>query len=280
MPSARLPPHRLARITLSHAVHGISEDALATQAAALAFYSALSLAPLIVLMLWLLSLVRPEWQAQLEDALTGVMGDQAAAIVVLIVDNARKRPALGNIAGLIGAGVTLFSASAVFAQLQQALNNIWDIPPVEHGSTVAWLRARLRALGLVFGLAFLLIVSFAISALIRLLIPSQGALAWTAIEYLVSLMVFAAAFGAMYRVLPDTAIGWRSALSGSLLTTVLFLAGKYAIGLYIDHAGVGGAYGPAGGLVVMLTWAYYASFVVLLGAELTHGLEMARRKDR
>jgi membrane protein len=205
------------------------------------------------------------------------MGDRAATIVGLIVDNARARPALGNVAGLIGAGVTLFSASAVFAQLQRTLNRVWDVEDRRHGSVFAWLRERLRALGLVLGLAFLLIVSFAVSALIRLLVP-QGTLAWTVVEYLVSLAVFAAAFGAMYRVLPDTGIAWRDAVAGALLTTALFMLGKYAIGLYIERASVGGAYGPAGGLVVMLTWAYYASFVVLLGAELTHGLAMARRE--
>ena len=269
---------QLVRRTLHHALRGIGADALVTQAAALAFYSALSLAPLIVLMLWLLSLVRPQWQAQLEDALGGVMGDRAASIVGLIVDNARARPTLGNVAGLIGAGVTLFSASAVFAQLQRTLNRIWNVAEHKHASAFAWLRERLRALGLVLGLAFLLIVSFALSALIRLAVP-QGSAVWSAVEYLVSLVVFAAAFGAMYRVLPDARIAWHDAVRGALLTTVLFILGKYAIDVYIGHASVGGAYGPAGGLVVMLTWAYYASFVVLLGAELTHGLAMARHED-
>jgi membrane protein len=84
------------------------------------------------------------------------------------------------------------------------------------------------------------------------------------------------AFGAMYRVLPDTHIDWSDATWGALLTTVLFILGKFAIEVYIAHVSVGGAYGSAGAVVVMLTWVYYASFVVLLGAELTHGLSMAR----
>jgi membrane protein len=96
------------------------------------------------------------------------------------------------------------------------------------------------------------------------------------LEYVISLLVFVVAFGAMYRVLPDTQIAWADAAWGALLTTVLFILGKFAIELYIGHVSIGGAYGPAGALVVMLTWVYYASFVVLLGAELTHGLAMAR----
>lgn len=127
------------------------------------------------------------------------------------------------------------------------------------------------------GIAFLLIVSFAASALIHLLIPHAIA-AWSFAEYLVSLVIFATAFAAMYRILPDTHIAWSDAAWGGLLTTLLFILGKFAIELYIQHASIGGAYGPAGGLVVMLTWVYYASFVVLLGAELTHGLARVRAK--
>ncbi|MEO7071801.1 MAG: YihY/virulence factor BrkB family protein, partial [Rhodanobacter sp.] len=83
-------------------------------------------------------------------------------------------------------------------------------------------------------------------------------------------------FGAMYRVLPDAHIHWRDALRGGALTTLLFLAGKWAIGLYIAHSDVGGAYGSAGALVVLLTWVFYASVIVLMGAELSHGLMAAR----
>jgi membrane protein len=96
------------------------------------------------------------------------------------------------------------------------------------------------------------------------------------VEYAISAAVFFIAFGAMYRILPDAYIHWQDAARGGLLTTLLFLAGKYAIGVYIDHARIGGAYGPAGAIVVLLTWVYYASIIVLLGAELTHGLAAAR----
>ena len=124
-------------------------------------------------------------------------------------------------------------------------------------------------------MSFLLMVSLMASAFIRVLMPG-GSVVWSIAEYGVSLIVFVVAFGAMYRVLPDADIAWPDATSGALLTAVLFSSGKFAIDLYIKHASVGGSYGPAGGLVVMLTWVYYASFSVLLGAELTHGLSIAR----
>ncbi|WP_284330913.1 YihY/virulence factor BrkB family protein [Dyella flagellata] len=263
------------RAPLHHAVTGVSEDELFTRAAAIAYYSALSMAPLIVLTLWMLSLLRAQWQLQLNEALAEMMGDKAAQAVLLVVNNAKSRPTLGNVAGVLGLIVTLFSASAVFAQLQGSLNRNWRVQESPRNAIGLWLKARARAFALVIGIAFLLIISFAASALIHLMIP-YGSSAWSMVEYVVSLLVFVLAFGAMYRVLPDAQIDWSDAACGALLTTLLFILGKFAIELYIGHASIGGAYGPAGAVVVMLTWVYYASFVVLLGAELTHGLAMAR----
>lgn len=246
-----------------------------TRAAAVAFYSALSFAPLIVLLLWLLAALRPEWQQQLTDGLAEMLGEKAAGAITLVVQNAKSTPTLGNVAGVVGLLITVFSASAVFAQLQHALNVIWDIEAKPGKAITAWLWARARAVGLLVGITFLLIVSFVVSTLIGIFVPVDSWI-WNIVERVISLLVFIAAFGAMYRVLPDAHIAWMDAWRGGLLTTVLFVAGKYVIDLYIQHASVGGAYGSAGALVVLLTWVYYASTIVLMGAELTHALSVAR----
>lgn len=264
-------------VALRKTLHGVMKDALLTWAAAIAFYSALSFAPLIVLLLWLLAAVRPEWQQQLTDGLSAMLGDKASGAINLVVQNAKSKPTLGNIAGGIGLLITLFSATAVFAQLQQSLNAIWGVEAKPGKFVTAWLWARARAIGLLVGITFLLIVSFVISAMIRIFVPMHS-LAWTIAEWVISLLVFVAAFGAMYRVLPDVRIAWADAWRGALLTTVLFIAGKYAIDLYIQNASVGGAYGPAGAVVVLLIWVYYASTIVLVGAELTYALSTARGK--
>lgn len=269
--------HYPLRATFRHALHGFNEDELFTHAAAIAYYSALSMAPLIILTLWLLTLMGAHWQTQLDRAMTAMMGSEASQAIAMVISNAKSRPKMGHIAGVVGVVLTLFSASAVFAQLQGSLNRIWHVQEVPNAVISSWLKARARAFGLVIGIAFLLIVSFAVSALIHLMIP-YDTLAWSIVEYVVSLFVFVVAFGGMYRVLPDTDIDWSEAAWGALLTTVLFILGKFAIEFYIAHARIGGAYGPAGAVVVMLTWVYYAAFVVLLGAELTHGLAMARHK--
>lgn len=256
-------------------ISGVGNDALLTRAAAIAFYSALSFAPLIVLLLWVLAALRPEWQQQLTGGLARMLGEKAAGAIDLVVQNAKSTPKLGNLAGIIGLLITLFSASVVFAQLQRALNVIWDVQAKPGKAVTAWLWARARAIGLLVGMLFLLIVSFVVNTLIRIFLPVDS-VAWNIVEQLISPLVFIVAFGAMYRLLPDARIAWSDAWQGALLTTVLFIAGKYAIDAYIQQASVGGAYGSAGTLVVLLVWVYYASTIVLIGAELTHGLALAR----
>lgn len=259
---------------LRSAVQGFSDDELMTRSAALAFYAALSMAPILLLLVWTLSMLNAGGQDQLSEALTSVVGTKASEALVSVIKSAQEHPRLRDIAGLVGLGVTLFSASAVFAQLQGTLNRVWRVKPKPGEALGAWLRARARALGLLVGMAFLLIVSFGVSAMIQSVMGGQG----TAVKYVVSVLVFAGAFGLMYKILPDARIDWTEAGVGAVITTALYLVGEFAIGLYVAHSDVGGAYGPAGAFVVLLTWTYYSSLIMLVGAELTRGIADARGK--
>ncbi len=265
----------LVKRTVMSAVSGFNDDELMTRAAALAFYASVSFAPVLILLVWVLSSLHSEWQQQLAASLTGMIGAQAADAVQAVINSARDHPHGGNIADLVGLGVTLFGASAVFAQLQGSLNRIWRVEAQPGAAIGAWLMARARALALLGGIGFMMIVTFVVSGVIQLVVHGDT-LAWQIIEYALAAVVFVLAFGAMYRVLPDAHIHWRDALKGGALTAALFLVGKWAIGLYIGHSDVGGAYGSAGALVVLLTWVFYASIIVLMGAELTHALMEAR----
>jgi len=263
--------------TVVSAVDGFSDDELMTRAAALSFYAALSFAPLLLLLVWIVSMLHPAWQGELSEALAGVVGTRAAEALDAVIASAKSHPKLGDIAGLIGIGVTLFGASAVFAQLQGTLDRVWRVKPKPGAAVSAWLRARARAFALLGGIAFMMIISFLVSAAIQTLVRGDGT-AWQIVEYAISVVVFVAAFATMYKVLPDALIDWGEAIIGAVLTTALFLLGKYGIGLYIQYADVGGAYGPAGAFIVLLTWTYYSSIIVLLGAELTRGVADARGK--
>lgn len=260
---------------LKRTASGFGDDELMTRAAALAFYSALSFAPLLVLLLWMVSLLRPEWQGQLIQTLTGLVGPRASDGVQLVIDNAKQKPGVGSWAGVIGLVVTLVGASAVFAQLQGALNRVWNLRPKPGGAMMGWLRARMHAFGLLLSLAFLLVISFGASALIALFVRGDT-VAWQVLEMLVSLAVFSVVFAAIFKVLPDAVIDWRDAMIGAALTAVLFAIGKFGIGLYLSHSNVGGPYGPAGGVVVLLVWVYYSGLILLLGAELTQSVAEAR----
>jgi membrane protein len=255
--------------------HGFGHDELSTRAAALAFYSALSFAPLLVLLLWVAASLRPAWQLELTDSLKHLVGPRASEAVTLVLANARERPTVGSWAGLLGLAVTLVGASAVFAQLQGAINRVWNLAPRPGGAVLDWLRARMTALGLLLSLAFLMVISFAASALIAVFVHGDT-LAWQALEALIALSLFSTLFAAIFKVLPDAWIAWPDALVGGALTAVLFAAGKFAIGVYLAHSNVGGAYGPAGGVVVLLVWVYYSALILLLGAELTQAVAEVR----
>lgn len=265
------------RRILRRTLNGFGENELMTRAAALAFYAALSFAPLLVLLLWIVSSLQPAWQQQMLGHLRAAVGTRAAAAVQLVLDNARSRPGFGRMAGLVSLAITLFSASAVFTQLQQAINRIWGLRPRPGRAWLDWVRARLRALGLLLALVFLLVVSFAAGTLISLFLHGDTLL-WHAVDAVAALALFTALFASIFKVLPDAVIAWRDALAGALATAAMFALGKFAIGVYLDASRVGGAYGPASSVVVLLVWVYYAGMIVLVGAEMTRAIAGERQR--
>jgi membrane protein len=133
----------------------------------------------------------------------------------------------------------------------------------------------MHALGLLLTLAFLLIVSLVASAAIAMFVRSDTVV-WDALEASAALVLFGLVFASIYKVLPDAQIDWRDALLGGAFTAVLFAIGKFGISLYLSHSDVGGAYGPAGSVVVLLVWVYYSVLILLLGAELTQNVAEVR----
>ena len=254
---------------------GAAKDDLMTHAAAVAFYSALSFAPLLVLLLWLVASLQPAWQHQLVGSISHLVGTRASDAVQLVISNAKQRPQLGHWAGILGLLVTLVGASTVFAQLQLAINRVWNLRAAPRNAVFSWLLTRMHALGLLLTLAFLLIVSLVASAAIAVFVRSDT-VAWNGIDALAALLLFELVFASIYKVLPDARIHWRDALLGGAFTAVLFAVGKFGISVYLSHSNVGGAYGPAGSVVVLLVWVYYSVVILLLGAELTQNVAEVR----
>lgn len=259
----------------------IADDAL-SRGAAMAFYTATSLAPVLLIVIAIAGFVfnREAAQHAITGQLGALMGKQTADLLEsALASNNKSSNILATIVGIVTLIVT---ASGVFGEMQSALNVIWKAEL--KGSTVSRLvRARAASLGLVAMMGFLLMVSLAVSAAltsfsnqINALLPF-GSIVLAAINGAISLLLISLMFAAVYKVLPDRNIEWRDVVVGAVATAVLFSVGKSLIGWYIGSTAVASTYGAAGGLIVLLLWVYYSVQIFLLGAEFTHVYAVTRR---
>jgi membrane protein len=244
------------------------DDDVLTLAAALSFYTLLSFAPVIGLAIWLASMLGTGAQDSLLDELAVMGGDAARSAARAVIESGKAHPDFGGLAGIAGVVILVAGATTVFAQLQSSLNVIFGVSVAPANAVWGWIRRRILSAGVLFACFFVLIVSLIASAALEWLLARDG-LAWDALNQLISAAIFAALFGMLFRYLPDTRIAWRHALPGGLVTAVLFAIGKWLIAIYVMRADVGGAYGAAGSLVVLLVWAYYSAAIFFFGAEMT-----------
>ena len=242
------------------------DDDVLTLSAALSFYTLLSFAPLMVLAVWATSLIGPGAEEAMLGQISALAGGDARMAAQAVIDSANKHPSLGSMAGIIGIVISIVGATTVFAQLQSSLNRIWGITSQPSNAILSWLRRRVLSVGVIAAIVFVLVVSLLASSALGLLLTRNGAW-WDVINQVISTIVFAALFTLLFRYLPDARLPWRRAAWGGLVTAVLFGLGKWLIGFYLSRGDVGGAYGAAGSLVVLLVWVYYSSTIFFIGAE-------------
>jgi membrane protein len=265
------------RVTLRAAQDWWADNCLRL-AASLAYYTALSLAPLLLLLVGLTGMVlgREQVASQLAAQLESLMGPAGRELVNSILTT--SSPEGGRLATAVGLVTLVIGATAVFGELQTTMNLIWEVQPAPTGGAWAgiWalLKERLFSLALVFALAFLLLVSLVISAALAgaaaLFQGPEQALLSRLLELAASLLVLTLVFALLFTYVPDAEIRWRDVWLGGLVTAGLFTLGKTAIGYYLGQASVGSAYGAAGSLVVLLVWVYYSALIMFFGAEFTH----------
>ncbi len=248
----------------------IAHDPL-TLSASIAFYTALSFAPIIVLGLWTVSQLSPGAENRLIEQLGALLGPQIGQTAATVMEHAEATRFRADRAGLISIGALLVSASTAFAQFQAAINRIWDVDAPPSNAVWQWIRRRLLSFGMIAVIGFLLMVALVASSALALVLTREGTL-WLIVNEAITLLLFAVAFAALFRYVPDVRIPLRPALVGGLLTAILFEAGKWAIGAYLSSAATADAYGGAGSLVLMLLWVYYSSLIVLVGAWATRHL--------
>jgi len=274
---------------LGKAANAWIDDHAQSMGAALSYYTVFSLAPLLLIAISVAGLVFGQEAAQgaVVQQLQGLIGQSGAEAVQELLKNVSK-PSQGVIATLTGVVVLVIGATSVFAELQDDLNRIWNVPTRQKVSTWwAWLRTRLLSMGMIFAIGFLLLVSLAASAAFDAFASwSTSAISgWEsvahAVNFIVSFLLTAVMFAMIYRFMPQATIVWRDVVVGALVTALLFAFGKFLIGLYIGKSALASGFGAAGSLAVLLAWVYYSAQIFLFGAEFTWAYAHAfgSRKD-
>ena len=253
-----------------------SEDKASRLAAALAYYTIFSMAPLLIIVVAVASLFfqRSNVQQAMLTQIQSFIGPNGAKFLQGVMQNASFSGG-STLATIIGVVTLLIGATTVFAQLQEAMNVIWEVQLKPNQGILHTVQKRLLSFALVLVIGFLLVVFLVASTVIASLssffsgvLPGAGWI-WQVVDFLISFGVITLLFGAIYKVLPDVKIGWEDVWVGAAVTELLFTIGKFLIGLYLGHSSVTSVYGAAGSLVVILIWVYYSAQILFLGAEFT-----------
>jgi membrane protein len=260
---------------LKRTIEQWQRDNVSRMAAALAYFTAISIAPMSLLIIVIAGFL---WggeraaRAEFLHYVQNVIGPEGAAFVDMVVQNA-DRPTFGSIAGVIGAVTLIWGATSVFTQLQSTLNIIWNVSEKsEENGVVKGLRRRFFSFAMVLVIAFLLLVSLALSTALQTAIRTVqaslpgGDWLWQ-IGNFIGWLFTTFLFAAIFKMLPDAEIAWREVWSGAALTALLFGFGRFVLSFYLAH--IGSSYGVAGSMIAFLIWVYFSAQIVFLGAEFT-----------
>jgi membrane protein len=246
------------------------EDNATNVAAALAYYAIFSLSPLLIVVALVLGFVigSEDAQGQVVDGLQSVFGNQGAETLESAVEGQEANPSAGIVSGLIWFAVVFWGVSGLFAQLQKALNIIWEVRLQPGVSPLIIVKNRLLSFSVVMVASALIVASTIVNtALADVDFGSPFVL--RPIQFMISLTVITLLFAAIFKILPDVIIAWRDVWVGALFTALLFMIGQVVVGLYISNTNVGSVYGAAGSLTIILVWIYYSAQIFLFGAEFT-----------
>ncbi|KAM3107147.1 YihY/virulence factor BrkB family protein [Phormidesmis sp. 146-33] len=254
-----------------------SEDNVPLLAAALAYYTVFSLAPLLLIAIAIAGAVFGEEAAkgELIGQIQGLVGSEGAEAIQTMIANANKPGSGGTIATITGVVFLLFGASGVFGQLQAALNTIWEVKPKPGQGIGSFLQSRFLSFAMVLVIGFLLLVSLVLSAILAGISNLFGnfvpnlVIVGQLLNFVISFGVITMLIAAIYKFLPDVRVPWKNLWVGAGVTALLFNIGKFLLGLYLGSSSVGSTYGAAGSFVVVLIWVFYSAQILLFGAEFT-----------
>jgi membrane protein len=266
---------------LKHTFEEFNRDECPRKAAALSYYTIFSLPPLLVIIIIIAGVVLSpeEVEVWIQGEVGEAIGAGAAGQIQTMVERARSSVEGGLSFGLVlGIAGLLFGATGTFAELQGSLNDVWEVKPDPQKNGIkSFLMKRIFSLGMILVIAFLLLVFLVITSMISAVSDHFGSmlpggvstiLLWV-INFSASLLVITFLFAAMFKVLPDARTAWRDLWVGAFATALLFVLGKFLIGLYVGRSNPGEVFGAAAALALILVWVYYSAMILFLGAEFT-----------
>lgn len=272
-----MSPKQIFRL-LKEAFQAWNQDNAARLAAALAYYTVFSIAPLLILVIAIAGLVfdQASVRQQLMEQIQSLVGADGAEFLRTVLDNANQPgQSSGWVASIISIGLLLIGATGVLAQLQTSLNIVWNVQTRPDLGIMGFLRKRLLSLGMILGIGFVLLVSLVISSVFtsfsnyfNTLMPGLDSLIQL-VNFLASLGITILLFAMIFKFLPDVKISWGDVWLGGTVTALLFSLGRFLIGLYLGNSGFGSTYGAAGSVIVLLFWVFYSAQILFFGAELT-----------
>ncbi|MGB1250674.1 MAG: YihY/virulence factor BrkB family protein [Candidatus Promineifilaceae bacterium] len=266
-------------------------DKAATLAAALALYTGMSLAPLLILIVALAGLILngDEVQQSILIQVDAALGQSGVDVVAAILEGAFD-PTAGLIASILSLASFMWSASSLFAQLQDAMNTIWQVPAQDLSGVWAYIVARGKAVVMVIFIGLLLIFTVLLTTIIQAFqallqspefvarVPFVSGAQYRQLidmvlpitDIIVSILVLTIVFAWVFRFVPHVKVTWRDVMPGAILTAILFYIGKFGLAIYLTNGSVGSAYGAAGALLVLLVWVYYSGQILFYGTEFTY----------
>ncbi len=247
------------------------------QSAVVAYYAIFSLPALLIIVITIAGSIFGEAavQGELSNEIGNMIGPDAASEVETMISNAYTNQN-SVIATIIGIAVLVFGATGVFYQLQQSLNNVWNVEPDKDAGIKKLLKDRLTSFSVILVIGFLMLISLLLTTLLSVLsdfivrhLPDYLLYVFYVVQFLVSFGIITLLFGMIFKILPDVELEWKTVWTGAIVTAALFVIGKFALGIYFGKANPGSAYGAAGSIILILLWVSYSCLILFFGAEFT-----------
>lgn len=255
--------------------NGFNDDDVLKLSGSLAYATLFSLIPFLSLLITLGTFVHVDLADHIFDQLKVIIGEDVIGSLQGIIENARSADS-STLATVITLGITIFGATAIFAEIQGSLNTIWGIKAVPKKGWLKYIKNRLLSFSLILIFGFILMMTFTLTNVVGIITDhfmyDYPAFAHTMVKIagmVLNIVFTVTVFTLMFKVLPDAKIRVKDVVVGALVTTILFMVGQWGISLYIRMSDIGGVYGAAAFIIILITWIYYSAIIIYIGAEFT-----------